>query len=274
MKDLSHRTKDRDRWLFLRYTVKDSIFWEDDTMIHCAICDDDNAVAEILLGLMKQYSAELDCTAFGDPLILQSTVCGGQKFDIYILDIVMPGLTGVDLAREIHRIHEDGIIIFLTSSDEFHKSAFEVEALQYLDKPVVKEKLYRTLDRALQYIGENESKLLTVQTKDGVNTLDVNQIIYVESFRHTLTFHLDGGSSVQTLDSSLSLEKLTKELRFPPFCVPYRGFIINMNHVDCMQKFRFSMSTGDVIPIPQKHFSKVRQQYSDYMLTRFRKGDA
>jgi DNA-binding LytR/AlgR family response regulator len=181
----------------------------------------------------------------------------------------MPGLTGVDLAREIHKADGDCIIIFLTSSDEFHRDAFEVEALQYLDKPVDKTKLYRTLDRAVRYIGDKRAERLPVQTKDGFNNITINQIVYVESFHHVLTFHLRDGSTTQTMDSSLSLGKLTEALLFPPFCVPYRGFIVNLNHVDCLQKFRFSMSTGDVIPIPQKHFSQVRQQYSDYLLTRY-----
>lgn len=243
-------------------------------MIHCAVCDDDTVVAKELYGLIKDYPAQLDCAVFCDPLVLQSAVSGGQRFDLYLLDIVMPGLTGVDLARKIHKADGDCIIIFLTSSDEFHRDAFEVEALQYLDKPVDKTKLYRTLDRAVRYIGEKRAERLPVQTKDGFNNVTINQIVYVESFRHILTFHLRDGSTTQTLDSSLSLEKLTEALCFPNFCVPYRGFIVNMNYVDCLQKFWFSMSTGDVVPIPQKHFSQVRQQYSNYLLTRYTKGDA
>lgn len=236
-------------------------------MLHCAVCDDDKSVAGILQGMLNRYSSELDCSAFLNPLELLSAIRRGQRFDLYILDIIMPELMGIDLAREIRQADGDCVIIFLTSSDEFHKDAFDVEALHYLDKPVDQVKLYQTLNRAMRYIGNKKDDLLPIRTKTGIHAIDINRIVYVESYRHVLTFYFKEGSPVETLDSSLSLEKLTESLRFPPFCTPYRGFILNMGHVDCLNRFQFSMTTGAVIPIPQKSFSKVRQQYADYLLT-------
>lgn len=242
-------------------------------MLHCAVCDDDQNFAAALKGMIIEYPTELDCAVFFDPLALLEDVRGGKKFDLYILDIIMPQMTGIDLAREIRKTEGDCVIIFLTTSDEFHSDAFDVEALQYLDKPANKTKLYHTLDRALRYLGNQKEDILPLQTKDGIYALDINRIVYVESYRHILTFHLNDGSKIDTLDSSLPLKKLTDILRFPPFCAPYRGFIVNLNYVDCLSKLQFSMTTGAFIPIPQKQFSKVRRQYSDYLLTRYEKGD-
>ena len=243
-------------------------------MIKCAVCDDDIGLTETLHRMVKEYSSELGCSVFTDPLCLRSAICSGQEFDLYLLDIVMPGLTGVDLAREIRKVDGDAVIIFLTSSNEFHQDGFEVEALQYLEKPVDKASLYRALDRATRYIGEKNNELLPVQTKDGIRTLSISHIIFVESFRHVLTFHLFDGSTIDTLYSSLTLEKLSEALRSPHFCMPHRGFLVNMSHVNCLQKSQFLMTSGKAIPIPEKQFSKVRQQYADYMLTRLSKGDS
>ena len=172
----------------------------------------------------------------------------------------MPGLTGIDLAREIRKSDGDAVIIFLTNSDEFHRDGFEVEALQYLSKPVDKAKLYRAFDRALHYIGEKETQILPVQQKDGFRNLHIDNIIFVESWGHVLTFHMTDGSTVDALYSWMTLEKLSQMLCLPPFCRPHRSFIVNMNHVDCLRKFQFYMSSKDVIPIASKHFSQVRQQ--------------
>lgn len=242
-------------------------------MLHCAVCEDDISAAGVLNSMINEYYVALDCAVFFDPIILLSAVSSGQRFDLYILDIVMPSMTGIELAREIRSIDDDCVIVFLTSTDEFHRDAFQVEALQYLNKPVDKTILYRTLDRALNYIGNKQDVILPIQTKTGIYALSINQIVYVESYRHVLTFYLCNDSAIDTIDSTLSLEKLTASLPFPPFCAPYRGFIVNMNHVECLGKLQFSMSTGAVIPIPQKQFAKVRQQYSDYLLTRYSKGD-
>ncbi len=243
------------------------------TILHCAVCDDDPSAAEILHRMIKEYPAELSCTVFSDPLALLAAILNGQRFDLYLLDIIMPKLSGVDLAREIRKTDGDSVIIFVTTSNEFHKDAFDVEALQYLDKPLKKENLYHAFDRALRYIGDKSNDILPVQTKTGIYALHINQIVYVESFKHILTFHLHDGSAIATLDSSLPLKKLTEMLHFPPFCAPYRGFIVNLNYVDCLSKLQFSMSTGAFIPIPQKQFSKVLRQYSDYLLTRYTKGE-
>lgn len=243
-------------------------------MINCAICDDDVAVTKLLNILISEYSAEFECTTFNDPLILSELVHGGKTFDLYVLDIVMPAISGIYLAREIRDFDKDCPIIFLSSSDEFHRDAYDVEALQYLDKPVDKAKLFHTLDRVLKYIGENKTTLLPIQTKEGIRAIDINHIIFVESFRHVLTFHLHDKSKIESLDSSLSLEALTQKLAHPKFCVPYRGFIVNMDQADYLEKYQFSMITGDIIPVPQKQYAKVRQQYSDYLLTRISKGDS
>lgn len=142
-------------------------------MLHCAVCDDDKSATRVLQGMINEYDEALNCAVFFDPLILLSTVHLGQKFDFYILDIMMPSLTGIDLAREIRKVDVDCIIIFLTSSDEFHRDAFHVEALQYLIKPVDKTMLYHTLDRVLNYIGNKGEQILPIQTKIGIYPLSI-----------------------------------------------------------------------------------------------------
>ncbi|MBC7960189.1 MAG: response regulator [Vallitaleaceae bacterium] len=241
-------------------------------MLHCAICEDDKSAANVLQEMIIKYPTALNCAVFFDPLMLLTAIQKGQRYDLYLLDIMMPSMSGIDLAREIRKMDDNCVIVFQTCSDEFHRDAFHVEALQYLNKPVDKSMLYRTLDRALNHLNNKDKAILPIQTKSGIRALNIEEIVYIESYRHVLTFHLYGGSSITTVDSTLSLEKLLGLLHFPPFCAPYRGFIVNMNHVECLLKFQFVLSTGAIIPVPQKQFSKVRQIYSDFLLTRYEKG--
>ncbi len=241
-------------------------------MLNCAICDDDKSSAELIYEITNEYPVKLNRTLYLRSAELLSDLRCGKKFDLYILDIVMPEFTGLELAREIRRLDSCCVIIFITGSDEFHKDAFDVEALHYLDKPVKREMLFHSLDRALRYLGENNDDTLPIQTKTGLHVLHINKIVYAEAFRHIITFHFSDGSMIETLDSSLSLEKLICVLPSTSFCSPYRGFIVNLNYVDCLRKLQLSMTTGALIPIPQKQFSRVRKQYSDYLLARYAKG--
>jgi DNA-binding LytR/AlgR family response regulator len=238
-------------------------------MLRCVLCDDDKAAGDTVRGFLKEYAVQLDCSVFCDPFTLLAAVRSGQKYDIYILDIVMPAMTGIELAREIRKADCSCVIIFITSSDDFHKEAYGVDALSYIEKPPQKAEFFRALDRTLRYLGEKSDAVLPIETKSGIAAIHINQIVYVESFRHVLNFHMSDGSTVETRNSSLPLKELTESLRFPPFYMPYRGFIVNLDSVSCLGKLQLTMLTGAVIPIPQKQFSKVRQQYSDYVLTRY-----
>jgi DNA-binding LytR/AlgR family response regulator len=242
-------------------------------MLRCVLCDDDNTAGDTLRGFLKEYSVPLACTVFSDPLRLLTALRSGQKYELYILDIVMPAMTGIDLAREIRNVDEGAALIFITGSDDFHKEAYGVDALSYIEKPLEKDKLFRSLDRAMRYLGEKRDVILPVETKSGLQALNINRIVYVESYRHVLNFHMSDGSTVETLSSSIPLNQLMQSLPFPPFCSPYRGFIVNFDFVSCLGKLQLTMLQGSVIPIPQKQFSKVRRQYSDYLLTRYSRGE-
>lgn len=242
-------------------------------MRNCAICDDDKSSAELLSGIINEYSEKFDKHLYLNPAVLLADLKSGKKFDLFILDIVMPELSGLELAREIRRIDENCIIIFLTGSDEFCKDAFDVEALQYLIKPINRDMLFHSLDRALRYISRIDDDTLPIETKSGIHVVRKNRIVYAEAFRHIITFHFSDGSSIETLNSSLSLEKLAEMLCSQNFCTPHRSYIVNFSFVDYLHKLRLTMITGAVIPIPQKQFSKVRKQYSDYLLSRYTKGE-
>lgn len=244
-------------------------------MINLTICDDDINTANYISCLTKNYSIanshDIDCHVFNNPFDLINLIEKNRLFDIYILDIIMPGMTGVRLAEEIRIKDPHGIIIFLTNSDEFCKEAFSVEAIQYLIKPVDTKKYAATLARALLYLNNCKAKTFPVQTKNGIRQVAEDNIVYIESFGHKLIFHMNDGEVFNTINSSLTLTKLSEALSFPPFFSPYRGFLVNYNYVDCVNKSNIFMITGDEIPIPLKQSGKVRQQYSEYLLTKYNK---
>lgn len=234
-------------------------------MIRFFICDDDKMVTDLISKIVKQQYTDSVLCVFNDPLQAKFSLLTNH-YDVYLLDIVMPDITGIELAKEIRKVDNKGFIIFLTSSDEFRADAYAVEALQYLEKPVLEENLIHSLDRAILYKKGTETKKLAIQTKNGLRPVSSDDIIYVESHRHVLILHLQNGVIYESVSGSLTLEKLAEELSFPPFCSPCRGFIVNFNYVECLDKCTLSMTLGSLVPISTAQSASVRKQYSDYLL--------
>ncbi|KNZ41250.1 LytR/AlgR family response regulator transcription factor [Acetobacterium bakii] len=239
-------------------------------MIQCLICDDEASVTNNLYALIEDYNrhyqTNICCQVFNNPILAAETV-PQEKYDLYLLDIVMPNMTGIQLAETIRANDNSGIIVFLTSSPEYHAEAFSLEALQYLQKPVNQSAFFRVLGRSLTYISRQRSAAyVTIQTRTGIYTLTPELIIYVESNRHILTFFIDNALPVKTLSGSLSLEKLMGILNDSSFYAPYKGYIINFEHVNSMDKHGFTMSNQTTVPISERQYSKIRKDYSDYLL--------
>ena len=138
-------------------------------MLLIAICDDapeDLAKASLLV---KEYASshdiEAQVTEFLHPDALLGA-CEKASFDLFLLDIIMPMFTGIDVGRELRR-HGNSQIIYLTASDEFAVEAFAVQASNYLIKPIRAVDFNAAMDRALRQFKASEPKHFSVRSEGG-----------------------------------------------------------------------------------------------------------
>ena len=81
-----------------------------------------------------------------------------------------------------------------------------------------------------------------------------------------MNIYLTDQQCIQTKDSSHTITQLTEQLPFPPFIIPYKGFIVNMSHMSHITKNGFQTRFGTVIPIPVRQFNKIKEQYTEFLL--------
>ena len=114
-----------------------------------AACDDDVSFLQELSVLLNQYGEENCCNMeykiYTNPLELVNQIEKGVHYDVILLDVFMPGINGIQCAKDIRTFDSLVKIIFLTSSAEFAVESYSVKAYQYLLKPIQKEKLFLTL---------------------------------------------------------------------------------------------------------------------------------
>lgn len=156
-----------------------------------AIVDDAQKETELLTQYVTRFSAEnhieISRVVFHNPLDFVEKYSG--DYDLILLDVEMPGLNGIDTAREIRRMDSRVVIMFITNMAQYAINGYEVEAVDYVLKPVTYQDFAMKLKKAARYIQRNQDMRLTLTTSDGMVNIHVSDIYYLEVDRHYLIYH-------------------------------------------------------------------------------------
>jgi len=240
-------------------------------MFRIAVCEDSKiAVREIrsLLNAYNEQYPELDIRVgfFVDGKELLGCVAEGQVFDLFLLDIMMPGQDGIEIARELREKKEEAPLVFLTSSADYALAAFSVKAMQYLMKPVQKETLFPVLDEILEQWRKEKDDFFLVETSKRKVKLRYSSIICVESFYRTLMFYLIGGEKLTSktirVPIDIAVAPLLEDNRF---LHAHKSYIVNMAHVEELTGSSFIMKNGMEVSIPRYKYVDAKTRYLTYL---------
>ena len=236
-------------------------------MIKIAFCDDERSVIDKLSTLMDKYSAErnikIEYAAFCNPFDLLAAIERGACYDIIFLDIIMPGETGIDAAKEIRNFDSNVKIIFLSSSSEFAVESYVVGAYFYQLKPIHKESLFRLMDSAVSSCEKEQTDSLILRCKSGITRIKLKHLEYCEVVHRTLFIHLtDGG----VLECTGSLDDLSKYLEpYGGFIRFHRSYLVNLEYIKHLSYQAVTMSCSTQLPIPRGKYHEVKDIYLEYM---------
>lgn len=238
-----------------------------------AVCEDTAMEAEFLLEMLERYKAtqrhlDIETRLFGSAEDLAAVLEQDQRFDLYLLDIIMPGMDGLSLAQALRRQKDKCAIIFLTSSPQFAVEAFAVRAMDYLVKPVQKGRLFAALDDAIALLGRQVEPLTTIQSPEYQLTVKRGDIAVVEVTGHTLCYRLVNGKTVDSKVLRIPFEQATGDLQADPrFISPHRSYLINMDHVRQFTKEGVQMEGGALVPVSRLRYTEIKRLYAEYLET-------
>lgn len=150
------------------------------------------------------------------------------RYNIFLIDIYLPGQNGVEAARRIREMDEKAVLIFLTVSEDFYREAFDLYAFQYLIKPIRFDELAEVLTKAAERISAPE-EILNVTFRGQSVVLRHADILYIDSSNHVLRFHMRDG---QEYTSYGRLDEMQTKLASKLFVRCHKSFIVNLIHVD------------------------------------------
>ena len=234
--------------------------------MHIALCDDDQAELSCLTSLLEEYRLKKDSSLtydiFHNATDLLETM-PGHHFDLLILDILMPGITGMDAAREIRQSNSTLPIVFLTSSSEYAVESYRVHAADYILKPLNADILFPVLDRLLADF-KSKQPYIPLKTSNGIVRLLLSQIVFVEVQNHLVSFTLADGT-VYTASGRLGdYEEIF--LASGSFFKPHRSYLVNLRLVTGLDKNGFSTNVNKVVPVARDVFAKAKSAYMKYLL--------
>lgn len=232
-----------------------------------AICDDDEKAIKILTGFLEQYNKtsleKITYDLFSDPLSLLKEV-ESKNFDLIFLDIIMPGLNGIQTAMDIRKADHNVKIIFLTSSAEFALASYEVRAYDYLIKPFNEQRLKDSLDRLI--ISRSlERESLTIRLPKEIITLPFSRVESLAVTNHALTITFDDNHTKSFWGKLSDYEEAF--LSRPEFIKPHRAFIVNMNLMKSINADGFISFNNNRIPVSRTLQKQVKDRYARFVYT-------
>lgn len=224
-------------------------------MAKIAVVEDNDAMREQLCGFIAQYAREsgrqLDVTAFADGAEIVDPYRPG--FDIIFLDIEMPTLGGMPTAERIRQVDPDVVLVFVTNMAQYAIRGYEVDALDFVLKPVNYYQFSTKLARALQRVQRRKGGQIALQTAGGVQLLNTEDIYWLETRDRMLHYHTSTG--VWSVRSSL--QNAEKQLAPYHFAKCNQCYLVNLRYVRAVQ--------NDMVQVGEDRLEISRRQRAAFL---------
>ena len=239
-------------------------------MFHIALCDDDARQMQLTHKLLDNYLSLRGVAAkiweFSNGQALLNAMYD-EPFDLYLLDIVMPEMDGIDLGAELRKSDESGVIIYLTTSPDFALQGYSAKATSYLLKPVQEDELFRALDDAFKAITNRREQSIMVKTADGMSRLLLDHILYVEQTERAPHYHLKDGNCIVGLTIQTSFQDIMQPLLANKrFYLCGASFVLNLHCIKSINKADVLFVGGQQTTVPRRAAAELNTAWIHYWL--------
>lgn len=223
-----------------------------------AICDDMEEDVKYISSMVNMWAEKENITVaietFPSAESFLFRYAEQKAFDILLLDIEMPSMSGIELAKRIRKENDAVQIIFITGYTDYIAEGYEVFALHYLVKPLSETKLFEVLNRAVLKIRKNEKALFLSLAGEMVR-IPIYEIKYLEVQQNYVTVHSKKDYTVKK-----TLGEFERELD-ERFYRMGRSFIVNLSFIDKITKTDVFLSDGSVIPLPRGQYGPLNKAF-------------
>ena len=232
-------------------------------MLKVAVCDDEQLYLNKSLAMLEEYANEHDVEIAAEHFLISSELLdrmeAGERYDIYLLDIYMPGVSGMSVATELRSRGVRSPIIFLTSSTEHAVEAFGVDATHYLLKPYSRQNFFGAMDKAVQSISAHSEETIVLKIGGEYQNVSVSDILYCEAANNYQRLRLKNGDELLVRMTSSELYDLLEG--FGCFHRCGRSYILNLNQVKKVTANSAVLKNAAELPLPRAAVAPLRTAF-------------
>ena len=234
-------------------------------MIRIAICDDEErAVAsteKIVKTCLQAQGIGCEITTYTQSRnLLYDITDDGFFYDLILLDIEMPGISGMEIPQQVKGFLPNARIIFVTSHTEYAIDAFELSIFRYVPKNNLEVKLPAAVLDAARLIELESGQEYTIQTVNRMEKIPFKDIFYVQRDGKNASIV----SSAGTAKVRKSLQQVFDELNTPEFIFIDRGCIVNIIQIMKISGGMAVLKNGEQLPISRSHLQEVKQKINQF----------
>lgn len=232
-------------------------------MLRVAIAEDQKEVAEELRGYIERYAGEngisAACDWFPDGAQLLSRITG-TGYDIILLDIEMGQVDGLETARQIRTKDRKVVLAFVTNMAQYAIKGYEVDALDFILKPVEYYPFRMRFERMVQRVRERTDTPIEIHTSRGVQRVRIGDIRYLETQNRLLFYHV-GGNVYTSRDS---MREAAKDLTRGHFAKCNQCYLVNLAYVNGVQGDQVTVD-GEVLDMSRRCKTPFLEALTAYM---------
>ncbi len=232
-------------------------------MIKFALIEDDKNDAERFTSLFHRYCQDnqlnLSLTLFacGKEYLCQDK----EHFHVIFFDIELPDINGMELSKKVREKDKDVIIIFLTNLSQYAISGYEVNALDYILKPLNDSTFFSKMNKIIRVANEKAQNDKTISLNNGKNVFKHSDILYIEVQKHNVIYHTTMGN----FTTRGSLKEIIDKMDNCQFSRCNYCYLVNLNHVKGIHKYDLTLDNDEVILISRNRKKEVMEDFSRFL---------
>lgn len=237
--------------------------------IRIALIDDNRefiqGFGQILAQSFETAGLQCDIQIYHDALSFECAAAEAPAYDVCFLDIEMPGMNGMELAKRIRKGKGREIIVFLTAYSEFIRAGYEVKAFDYLVKDRAAQEIDSLVKRLVNELDVIAKKVYIIETHSRLEKINHNEIIYIYKRGPYSMFVLTDGEAQERK----ALKDVLDRLGSGEFILVERGYVINLNHIKRVCSRNVELSDGTNIPVSRAHINELKKRIQEYWMENF-----
>lgn len=239
-------------------------------MLRIAICDDKERDADGVRRIVEAWVAreqkdEAEYDVFDSPALLLESH-NAERYDLLILDVLMPEQTGIELARTLRRHGDETMVIYVSATTEYAMDAFGIQAIGYVEKPVNEDLLTNLLDRAAAIYRNRPRRQIPIMSNDGPVKVELMDIVYVENSYRDVIYVLRNDSRVCFSRRAGTFEEMIEPLPEEPLFVQvHKSFFVNMRYIKKINDETLLLDNGTELPIARRRKNELKDKYMNYI---------